>query len=414
MYLTKTLTREHLTRCRLCFGLVLCGISTFVSAQQWKFEPVVLVGAEYNDNIRLIRDDRLAIDGTALIIDANARFVRRAETSEVRIAPRVRSWNYTDNSVEDFNDFLFDFFAMKQTQRGEFGFQTRLAREDILNAEIDDPDFDNPDVNDPVNLDTGRIQVAGERDRVIVTPYFNYDLTEALGFGIRANYIDVDYDENQFNLIDYTSAYLGTELEFRVSERSAWSLGAFGTNYDADANVALNESQTVGADIGFRRQFSQTLEGWIRVGYQNIESDVTIVGVVVPESDNVTLFSAGLTQQNEISRVVLEASQDVDPNGSGFLQKRSQLRFRYERQLSPKMFGRIQARVQNSEELSELTNRLERDFQRYRIGLEWRLSRKWSIQADYEYTYQDYNDEVGDASSNAVAIGVVYNPARIR
>ena len=62
MYLTKTLTREHLTRCRLCFGLVLCGISTFVSAQQWKFEPVVLVGAEYNDNIRLIRDDLLGAE----------------------------------------------------------------------------------------------------------------------------------------------------------------------------------------------------------------------------------------------------------------------------------------------------------------------------------------------------------------
>ena len=152
----------------------LCTLLAFPAmaySQQWKLEPVVGLSAGYNDNVRLNLDSEVEIDATSITVDAKGSIVRRAPTSEVRIAPRIRSRNYVDDSLEDpgesledANDFFFDFFARNDMQRGQTGIQARFWQEDVLTAEIDDPDFDNPDVNDPVNLDTGRIQAENERE----------------------------------------------------------------------------------------------------------------------------------------------------------------------------------------------------------------------------------------------------------
>ena len=152
MFPIKAYDSDILNRCGLCIFLcALLGFPAKSYSQQWKFEPVVALTANYNDNERLNLDDEIQIDATALTVDANVRFVRRAQTSEIRIAPRIRSRNYIDDSsedpidsLEDSNDLFFDFFARNQMQRGWYGIQARFSQEDVLTAEIDDPDFDNP------------------------------------------------------------------------------------------------------------------------------------------------------------------------------------------------------------------------------------------------------------------------------
>jgi hypothetical protein len=394
---------------------MLIGLPVTAYSQQWNFEPVVRLTAEYNDNRELTPDDTAKIDSSALTIDANGRFVRRAQSGEVRFAPRVRSKIYSEDLFENTNDVFLDFYAAKNLERSDYGLQARFSQEDVLTAELDDPDFDNPDVNKPVNLDTGRIRIGTERESLIFSPFFKHEWTETVGFGIDADYIDVTYDETERAFTDYTYASLGTELSFRISDRSTWSIRIIGSDYEAEEGNVRSESQTIGASLEFRHQFSSTMEGQVSVGYEDVDSDVMSGGATVSDSNGVTVFSAGITKRGDISRVVVDASQRVDPGGSGFLQERTQLRFRYTRQLSPKMYGNFDARVQTTEEVSpDPFVQRDRDYQRYGAGLEWRLSRQWSVRGDYRFTAQEFDGTPGSASSNEAAISFVYEPARRR
>lgn len=416
MYLTNTNNRNTLTRYGLyiCFCM-LCGVPAAAHSEQWNFEPVITVTGEYDDNTELTTNDPAKIDSTAFILDANGRFVRRAQSSEVRFAPRVRSKTYSENSYENTADVFVDFFAGRTLERTDYGLQARYAQEDVLTAELDDPDFDNPDVNRPVNLDTGQIRIGSERESLIFSPFFSHEWTETVGFGFDADYVDVTYDQTDQTFTDFTDASLGTELTFRVSDRSTWSIRAFGSEYEAEAGTARSKSQSVGAGLEFRHEFSPTMDGRVSVGYEDIDSDLTSGGVTVSDSNGVTVFSAGITRQGDISRVVVDASQTVDPGGTGFLQERTQLRFRYTRQLSPKVYVNFNARIQTTEEVSpDLISPIDRDYQRYGVGLEWRLSQIWSLRGDYAFTAQQFDETNGYAESNKASISFVYDPARRR
>ena len=414
MFLKKTNTDNILMRYSLCILLsTLLVLPITALAQLWKFEPIVSLTAQYNDNTQLTTDDSAIIDSTAFTVDANGRFVRRGQSSEVRIAPRVRSKIYTDNFFEDTNDYFFDFFAAKNLERSNYGLQARYAQEDVLTAELDDPDFDNPDVNNPLNLDSGRFRIGTNRESIIFSPYFNHEWTETIGFLVNADYVDVSYDQNQLSLTDYTNATLGTGISYKTSIRSTWSLIVFGDDYDAISGTDRSQSQTIGAGLELRHEFSPTMDGKVAVGYQEVDSDVTSGGVTVSESGGGTVYSAGITKRGAISRVVLDASRTVDPGGTGFLQDRTQFRLRYTRQLSPKMSGDFNARIQNTKEISpEPIVSIERNYQRYGVGLQWRISRIWSVRGDYRYTEQDFDQTVGSASSNEFGISLIYDPAR--
>lgn len=415
MYTTKS--QLHLSRIHAILMVSILSVfamPTTASAQQWQFEPIMSLFAEQNDNLRLDVDEQTKIDDTALILDLNGRFVRRTQTSEVRIAPRVRSRNYADESAADSNDAFFDFFAQNETERSVYGIQTRYGLESILTAEINDPDFDNPDVNNPVNLDTGRIQVDSDRETIIVAPYFAHRFTETIGFGFSAEYIDVNYDSNQTSLANFSSLSGGPSINFRLSERTSWSVRLVGVDYESSGATVFSESQSTGATIEFQHQLSSTLDLRAGAGYKNIDSDVTSGGTTTTDSDSATLFSAGLTKSGEISRLIIEASQAVDPSGSGFLQKRAQLRVGFTRQLSPRVYGNFEARIQNTQELAALQADIERDFERFQIGVEWRVAQKWSVLANYAFTTQEYSNEADEADSNVFSIGVVYQPHRLR
>lgn len=404
--------------CQCVFFCISIGIPATSYSQQWSFEPVVRLTAEYDDNTRLSADESARIDSSAFIIDANGRFIRRAQSSEVRFAPRIRSRSYSESSLENTNDVFLDFYAAKNLERSDFGIQARFSEQDVLTAELDDPDFDNPEVSSPINLDTGRLEIGAERESLILSSFFTRKWTEKIEFGLDADYIDVSYvqsDQTGRTFADYTDASLGAELAYRVSDLSTWTIRVFGGDYEAEAGADRSESQSLGADLEFSHEFSSTMEGRVGVGYQDIDSEVTSGGVTVSDSNGVTVFTAGITKRGDISRVVLDVRQTVDPGGTGFLQERTQLRLKYRRQLSPTLYGNFNARIQTTDEVApDVILPTGRDQQRYGIGLEWRYSRGLSFRGDYVFTSQEFDDTAGSASSNEVSISLVYEPKRAR
>lgn len=379
-------------------------------AQQWTFEPVIRAGAEYDDNIRLRPDDDNVVDSGSLSLDGIGAIVRRSQSSEVKFIPRVRLRDFVEQEVEDLDDYFLDFFGRKETLKGSFGLQVRLSQENILRAEIENRDFDNPDVIDPIDIDTGQIRVGDVQERGNVSAFFNRSLTERVGFGLSARYLDVSYDGTS-DLQDFSSAALRTELTLQSSQRSVWALGAFGGEFESEDETNFNESQTTGIDIGYRYRVGERTELRASAGYQNVKTDSTRNGVVRDFEDDLTVFELTWIRSGETSRLVANVSQSVDAGGFGSLQKRTQFRVRYTTALSQRVNARIEGRLQTIEP-SGVQNPIDRDFSRIRVALERRLSRAWSIEGSYTFTSQEFSDQNTDSKSNAVALAVVFEPRR--
>lgn len=397
----------------MCVLVLACCMPPIAAAQQWQFEPRIRATGEYNDNARLREGDQGELVTAGAVLDLRGRFVRRAPSSLVRVDPRIRTSQYPGDESEEADDFFVDIYGEKSTEKLRYGLSTRISEEAVRTAEIDDPDFADPDVGDPISNDGGRINVRDDRERIVFAPFLDYKLSEKTTLGISADYIDVDYGRNTNGNLDYDSFEVSTELEYGLSEMTTAGFNVFASQYEA--NNIFQESDSIGAGVSLRRNISQTIQAGITVGFVKVDSeDLDQNDQRISSSDNSALFGASLTRRGEISRLVADIRQSVDPGSSGEVQKRAQFRLRYSRSLTPTISGEIETRLQQVEQVSGLSGQLDRDFYRVQFGLNWRLSRVWSLSGRYSFTNQDFSDRPGDATANAISVGIVYEPKRRR
>lgn len=406
-------------RPRVCASLLLGGLAGigFTSpgqAQQWQFEPVVRATVEYEDNPRLRDEDSVTVDeAEGAAVDLLARIVRRTPTGQIRFDPRIRSTRYTDADSEEVDDLFFQFLAETTRQVSDFGISVRAARQAVLTAEVADPDFDNPDVPDPVSDDSGLITLQDDRDRLIVTPYFNYRLSERTELGTQLSFQTVDYDRNVNGNVDFDALDFDAELLFRVGNNTSLGFAALWSDYESDNG--RNESNTLGGELLLSHNFSETMNARLAVGVSDIESDFTDPGFPTESfSDTATTYAATLTRSGQISRLVLDVRQQVNAGGGGNLQKREQARLRFTRSLSERVSAGVDVRFQNTQGVFLDGRQTDRDFFRVRPNLEWQLSPTWSVVASYSYRKQDFEQQTGSASSNGISLGFQYEPRRRR
>jgi len=102
----------------------------------------------------------------------------------------------------------------------------------------------------------------------------------------------------------------------------------------------------------------------------------------------------------------------VGPNAAGAVVERNQLRFRLMRALQPRLSFLAGVRATRDEAINEGSTYPTREYLTGELGFEWRITRRWSVVGAYDYIWQEYSDEPSDSSSNAVTLGVVYEPGR--
>jgi hypothetical protein len=81
--------------------------------------------------------------------------------------------------------------------------------------------------------------------------------------------------------------------------------------------------------------------------------------------------------------------------------------------MSPKMAGHLALRgIRTEGAVEEALLVRERKYAAASAGLEWRWSRQYSLVGSYNYTWQEFEGEPADATSNGVSLSVVYEPRR--
>jgi hypothetical protein len=182
-------------------------------------------------------------------------------------------------------------------------------------------------------------------------------------------------------------------------------LGGLG-RYETDG-----EADTTGYGItaDWSRRTSDTAQLYFRGGYNRVE--------IADQSGDLsweTGFSAGagVRWQFEVTSVVLDATHYLDPNSSGSVVNRDQVQFQMTRRFAPLFSAYIGARGIQDSRVGGSSDFLDRKYATGAVGFDWRFTSQFSLVGGYTYVWRKYTDRASAADSNAVSLGVVYEPKR--
>ncbi|MGI9235088.1 MAG: hypothetical protein ACR2RD_15755 [Woeseiaceae bacterium] len=390
----------------LCTAIIAVASSNSAQAQNWRFEPIVRVGGEYDDNATLsIRTDQ-EVDATGYLVDLKADINYTSNTNTFFLQPRALIKNYPDETVFDSDDLFLRSEFRHEGQSNDFGFRVKFEEEATRTAEraVSDIDIDDPD--DIGDDESGEAVLFGTRTKWQISPYWDYQLSDISSIGAAVNYYDVQYDDQIANrLADYSDARLNLNYRRKFSNVNTALLTVTTRNYDADD--AFDDITGYGLMAGFENALSQKTRLRAMVGFEQTEqygfsSDTSPTGFI------------NISRNLETIRMFAQYRRSVSASGAGRLTARDSLNINFRRRLSEKMSAGLGVRAYQTKGIGDETPVDDRDYVQLHSSFLWYLSRALIVEAEYRYTVNDRSAAVGErANSNQINLWFAYQPKTI-
>jgi hypothetical protein len=378
------------------------------TAASWEYEPRVEVGAVYDDNYRLTDQPGQEIEVTGADLDAQIGFRNETQRTVLQVTPRIHATYFPGESSEDSTDVFLTGSAERNSQRLHLRGEALVSDQSVVASNLLAADFPGIDLGDVVSGDDGRVSIRNRRTLFNLAPSLRFDWTERRRVIGAAHLIDASYDDDVFEQVGYTDMGALGGLEFDTSQRAVVALRAGASVFSPDTGGA--DTTRTGLEAEWRNRSSETMRYYFRAGVTRSERDSS--GLTPKISDTAFTGGAGVAWRWQVTDLVIDAVRSAGPSSSGAVVNRDELRFRITRAMSPKMAGHLALRgIRTESAVEELVLR-DRDYAAASAGLEWRWSRQYSLVGTYNYTWQEFEGEPADATSNGVSLSVVYEPRR--
>jgi hypothetical protein len=234
-------------------------------------------------------------------------------------------------------------------------------------------------------------------------------LTETSGLLAELGLEDVSFEAPRFADFQYGTADLGWSLQ--RSNRLRYQLQLHGIRFDSKG-LPGTLSDGIGFKAGVRSDLSErsslkVLAGWLEVDSSYEQGADPILS---DDSSGTHLIDAQYKYEAERSDFAVTWISAPLPSGSGFLRVTDQLDLRYRYSLSE--FSRVSINViAGRRGIIEDRIDADRNYARFGVRLERRLSKSWVLSGRYIYSQQDRQRFSEAASSNEVQLSLVYRPA---
>lgn len=382
------------------------GVQTVIAAE-WRLEPELRVGYEYDDNATLIEFAGATTEIDGYILEGSATIGYATERTTFDITPRLRSRNYDEETFDSDDQFLTLNFN-HQGLKSKFRIRGNYARESVRTAERADAD---PDVDDPDEIagdDTERVFAIGRRNRIWIMPQWSYNFSEKSAFAVRARYTDVEYDDIlPGTLTPYSDGRLEASLIRGFSARTRGYIRASARRYEPDIVGVGNAVDVDGFafNIGFDRNLTETTRFRAEVG---VEETKPTGGV----SDSNPVWDINVVRKVQTVTLLAQYKRSMNAGGAGRVTERDSFNLSVRKQFFPeRLEGGLAVRAYTTERLSSDPGVIdERDYAQFRAQLTYALTRTFSVQGDYRFTYIDRSATAGSDNSNAIILWLIYRP----
>ena len=129
------------------------------------------------------------------------------------------------------------------------------------------------------------------------------------------------------------------------------------------------------------------------------------------ESDTDIVWDVNLVRKLETVTLLAQVRRSVNSDGGGRLTLRDSFNLSVKNQFSERLEGGLGVRVYTTDQLSsDIGTFEERDYAQLRAQMTYALSRAFSVQADYRYTYIDRSTVSGSGKSNSIILWLTWQP----
>jgi hypothetical protein len=372
-------------------------------AAAWEWNPTVEAGLMYDDNYRLATPgDEIDVQGP--LVDAELELRTLTQTGEFSFTPRIRATYFPDETDLDTVDYFANVDWLHRGQRAETRIRGEFAQQDIVNSEQPDADSGG-DLGEPDFGDGGRVLVDNRRMRATVRPSVSFELSPRRELLFDAGYTDVNYEEEISDAqTDYATADLSAGLRARLNERSTLTTRLRGATYD----MALLETQdSYGAEVQWDTRTADDTRTYLRAGAQNVE-------VSGGQSEVAWLAGAGISKAIGRNELFADLARNVGPSSAGVVVTRDQLRLRWTRAMTPRLSLLAGVRGTHDEDVDPVSTFQPRSYATGDVGLQWRWQEEFSLRVAYDYTWQEFEDAVDEATSSGATLSFIYQPVQRR
>lgn len=393
-----------------CLGIFAVVLPSSSQAQGWKFEPKVRVGVEYDDNTDLAFRTDQEIESTGYLLDLRADINYRSPTTLFSLQPKAVLKNYSDESQFDSDDYFLRSQFIHRGRKSSIGFLLKYQEEAVRTAEQSNVDLDIDDPDELTDDSTARVFLSGTRDRLLLAPNWDYQLSSISSIGARISYTDVGYSGAASSLFlnDYSDVRLNLDYRRTFSDVNTGLLTITTRKFDPDNSAS--DTTGYGITAGFSHELSEKTRIRALFGFENIDQegfgdDVEAVGSIT------------LSRTLETIRMFAQYRRSAGASGSGAVSVRDAFSLNFDRRLNERIGAGLGVRVEQTEAAGGVVSIDDRNYFQIQGRFKWYLSRSFVAETEYSYTISDFSDSPGigtiageRANSNRVSIWLIYQP----
>ena len=390
----------------LCAAVFAFASAGSALAQEWRFEPILRVGGEYDDNATLDTRSDQEVDLSGLLLGARAAIYYTSPASTFFVQPEIQSRNYNDESVFDSDDFFLRSNFRRRMERSTVGFRLNFEDQPVRTGERADTDLEIEDPEEIPDDDTGRVFRSGSRQKLRVSPYWNYRVSNVSSIGANLYYTSTEYDDVfAGTLTDFSDTWV--ELNYRRAVTNVTTLGILlkGRRYDSDNTPEDIDGYGLSALI--EHALSEKTQIKAAIGFEDTDEPGF-------DTDPEATGSVTLTRDLETIRLIAQYRRSVSGSGAGRVSVRDSINVNFLRRLNEKISAGLGVRAYQSKNVGGASSQENRDYVQLRSSFVWYLTRSFVIEADYRYTVSDRGEAFQEtANSNQVNLWFVYQPKTI-
>jgi hypothetical protein len=377
---------------------------TPIQAAEWRIEPLIRAAGDFDDNAVLTTRTDVDADISGYIVDVAAKFAYASELTNFFITPLLRSRNYGDLRFDSDDQFL-RFDLDHDAKSSNFRFRGEYSRESVRTAERADADLDVEDPDEIPDDESGRVGIRDRREKIWLNPRWTYRMSDVSSVAANLYYNDISYDEAFLGLLtDYSDARVELSYLRAWSPRTTATLTGSYRQYSPDGG---DDVTGTGIKAGFYRRISETTQFRALVGLEDTDR-------AGGETDVDYVADISLSRRLQTITMLVQYRATISGGGTGSLVNRDSFNLNFTRELNEKISAGLGVRAYQTNGLDQnILSSGSRDYIQLRSQFIWNLTRNWSLEANYRYTFLDRTEFGEGANSNNVTIWLSYRPTPI-
>jgi hypothetical protein len=374
----------------------------------WQFDPVLRAAFDYDDNATLSTRTDDEIDLSGYVGEASLDMIYTSPNAYLSMRPIVRTRNYgEEDDTWNSDDQFFDLLGFWEGEKNSFRIFGDFSREAIRTAEIADADLDTEiDPGDIADDQTGFVSTSERRNRYRLAPRWTYRFSNISSLETEISYLSTSYDETEdlVSLFDFTDINLRTQFLRNISEQTTTFFSLRARDYNSDRFGG--DRQSVELSGGLSRRISPTTQFRAQLGIESVDQED--VGLPTTSIDPQPTFELALSRQLETIRFLAQYRRRVNASGRGVLTSRDEINLRFTRDLTERVSVGLAARAYTTDTISGISN--SQDYIQIRGQVVWRISKSFSMQADYRHVVIDREQFDGAADTTRFTLWLSWQP----